>query len=169
VKVLYNRAVLGECVMGGETVHGYFPAVVAQSEFDAARRAISAKSKGGNYIGGNCQRSTEAENLLSGLVFDMGFGEGSVTRAMHFQKVRKVHKYLTSAFGQGMVTNRVRYEVIESAILRHLTAEDWKAVAGESESPEVKVAKAVSAAKRTLRSPRCLHASSQATKRLYLP
>jgi hypothetical protein len=96
----------------------------SQSEFDEARRQMQGKRRGGVYRGGNCQKSTSPENLLTGLVHDIGFGPNAEVRPMHFQNVRATCQYLMSSFRADKPSNRIRYCIVERAILRHLSAED---------------------------------------------
>src|SRR5262249_95410 len=130
--VLINRAVLGEfkMVASGDVVPGYFPQVVSQTEFDASRQAIGMKRKNGKYIGGNRQRSDTADNLFSGIVFDVPLDPSESVRPMHFQKLSTGYSYLSSAFHKGRKQNRIRYNVLEAAVLEFFEKEDWKAVAG---------------------------------------
>jgi hypothetical protein len=142
--VLINRAVLGEfkMVASGEVVPGYFPQVVSQSDFDASRQAIGMKRKNGKYIGGNRQRSDKADNLFSGIVFDIPlYPEPKDIQPMHFQKLSTGYSYLSTAFDKGRKQNRIRYSVIEELVLQYFEREDWKSVAGSSETEEVKAAR----------------------------
>src|SRR5258708_30090581 len=59
---------------------------------------------------------------------------------MHFQKVQR-GKYLMSAFDKARKQNRIRYDLVESAVLQFLSQEDWTVVAGKSESKECKAAR----------------------------
>jgi hypothetical protein len=120
--------------------------VISQSEFDAARATMEGKRRNGSgrYIGGNRQKSHLAENLFTGLLFEnvsREEDEGPVYRPLHFQSVGS-GKYLMSAFDRTRKSNRMRYDVLEKAILRHFTQEDWQAVIGDGQCPEVKQAQA---------------------------
>jgi hypothetical protein len=142
-KLLSNRAVLGEFqAKGAEVIQNYFPQIISQSEFDAARSTMQAKRRNGTYVGGNRRNSHKAENLFSGLIFENRSTEEdgeAVERPLHFQRVAR-GSYLMSAFDKNRKANRMRYDVLERAILKHFTQEDWSAVVGEGECPEVKKA-----------------------------
>jgi hypothetical protein len=146
-RVLTDRSVLGEFQPSGcEVIPNYFPQVISKSEFDAARATMEGKRRNGSgrYIGGNRQKSHLAENLFTGLLFEnvsREEDEGPVYRPLHFQSVGS-GKYLMSAFDKTRKSNRMRYDVLEKAILRHFTQEDWQAVIGDSQCPEVKQAQA---------------------------
>src|SRR6202007_727199 len=66
------------------------------------------------------------------------YGE-PVIRPIHFQNMLR-GTYLASAFDKNRKANRMRYDVLERAILRHFTQEDWSAVVGDGECPEAKQA-----------------------------
>jgi hypothetical protein len=69
-------------------IPNYFPQIVSQTEFDAARQQMDAKRRNGNYVGGNRKHSNKADNLFSGLLWDVyGNEDPSMDRSMHFQKV----------------------------------------------------------------------------------
>jgi DNA invertase Pin-like site-specific DNA recombinase len=145
VNTLRNRATLGEYEVGGQTIQGYFPRIIDQEIFDAARQQMESRRKNAGYLRG--RKSERADNVLEGLVFDTGYRSDNVSVGMNFQRVKskwtgRECRYLMSAFKAGRKSNRINYSVVEAMILRHLTQEDWKAVAGEAESAEVKAAKA---------------------------
>jgi hypothetical protein len=151
-RTLCNRAVLGEFqphhynengrrVPYGDVVPNYFPAIVTQSEFDAARAEITRKNRIPNdkrYRGGGDRFSNVANNLFSGLLRDV---TSEPERGMGFAAVNGI-AYLSSAFAaDGRKSNRLRYKKFESAFLGFLQDLDWKSVAGASESDEEKAAK----------------------------
>jgi DNA invertase Pin-like site-specific DNA recombinase len=148
VKTLSNRAVLGEFQTEGyEVVKNYFPQIISQSEFDAARAQMKGKRRNGKFIGGNRQKSHLAPNLFSGLMFDI---TSAPERKMHFQDLER-GTYLMSAIDKGgRRSNRMRYDKLEKALLGFLDNVEWAAVAGESESDEYKATKAALEAKRRL-------------------
>jgi DNA invertase Pin-like site-specific DNA recombinase len=141
-RLLRNRSVLGEFQpKGAAVIPDLFPQVISQSEFDAVRLQMKGKLGNGRYIGGNRQRSTQADCLFSGLIFDLPYEDDAPVRYMHFQKVQR-GTYLTSAFDKVQKRNRIRYDLVESAVLAFLEQEDWQAIAGQSESDECKSARA---------------------------
>ena len=140
-RLLNDRSVLGEFQpKGAEVIPDYFPQVISQSEFDAVRLQIEGKRKNGRYAGGNRQRSAQADHLFSGMIYDLGYEDDAPVRPMHFQKVQR-GKYLMSAFDKARKQNRIRYDLVESAVLQFLSQEDWTVVAGKSESKECKAAR----------------------------
>lgn len=140
-RLLRNRSVLGEFQpKGAAVIPDLFPQVISQSEFDAVRLQMQSKVVGGRYIGGNRQRSTQADCLFSGLIFDLPYEDDAPVRSMHFQRVPR-GTYLTSAFDKVQRRNRIRYDIVESSVLAFLEQEDWQAIAGQSESDECKAAK----------------------------
>jgi hypothetical protein len=140
-KLLSDRSVLGEFQpKGAAVIPDLFPQVISQSDFDAVRLQMEGKRKNGRYAGGNRRRSTQADHLFSGLIYDLPYEEDTPVRAMHFQKAQR-GSYLMSAFDKVRKQNRIRYDLVESAVLAFLNQEDWQAVAGQSESDECKAAK----------------------------
>jgi DNA invertase Pin-like site-specific DNA recombinase len=140
VKTLCNRAVLGEFCPSqtGEVNPNYFPAIITQGEFDAARQQINTKSRHGKYIGGYQRRGDMADNLFSGLLFDV---TSQPVRTMQFQQVHR-GRYLMSAFDKGgRKQNRINYDRCEQALLSFFSESDFNAIASEGESEEVKTAK----------------------------
>jgi hypothetical protein len=101
---------------------------------------MEGKRKNGRYAGGNRQRSTQADHLFSGMIYDLGYEDNAPVRAMHFQKVER-GTYLMSAFDKTRKQNRIRYGLVESAVLQFLSQEHWTAIAGQSESDECKAAR----------------------------
>jgi hypothetical protein len=140
-RLLSDRSVLGEFQpKGSGVITDLFPQVISQSDFDAVRLQMESKRKNGRYAGGNRQRSTQADNLFSGMIFDLGYGDDTRVRAMHFQKAQR-GTYLMSAFDKVRKPNRIRYDLVENAVLSFLNQEDWQSIAGQSESEECKAAK----------------------------
>jgi hypothetical protein len=141
-RLLSDRSVLGEFQpKGSAVIPDLFPQVISQSDFDAVRLTMEGKRKNGRYGGGNRQRSTQVDHLFSGLIFDLPYEDDAPVRAMHFQKVQR-GTYLMSAFDKVRKQNRIRYDIVESAVLEFLEQEDWQTIAGQSESDECKAAKA---------------------------
>jgi DNA invertase Pin-like site-specific DNA recombinase len=139
VKTLSNRAVLGEFQTEGyPVVPNYFPQIISQSEFNAARAQMKAKRRNGTYIGGNRQKSDIAANLFSGLMFDI---TSEPERKIHFQSANTFDYVMSAPDKGGRPSNRMRYDKLEKAILGFLSKADWQAIAGESESDEYKAAK----------------------------
>jgi DNA invertase Pin-like site-specific DNA recombinase len=140
-RLLFDRSVLGEFQpKGAEVIPNYFPQVISQSDFDAVRLAMEGKRKNGRYAGGNRQRSTQADHLFSGMIYDLGYEDEAQVRPMHFQKVER-GTYLMSSFDKSRKQNRIRYDLVESAVLQFLSQEDWTAIATQTESDECKAAR----------------------------
>jgi hypothetical protein len=148
MSTLKNRAVLGEFQpKGREVIQGYYPQIISQSEFDAARAKIKTKIRHGAYTGGNRKHSLLASNLFEGLLFDI---TTEPVRSMTFQYSRGIH-YVMSAFDKGgRHSHRIRLDKLEKALLGFLTTVEWLAIAGESESNECKAALAALEAKRRM-------------------
>jgi DNA invertase Pin-like site-specific DNA recombinase len=141
-RLLSDRSVLGEFQpKDSEVIPDYFPQIISQSDFDAVRLQMESKRRNGRYAGGNRQRSTQADHLFSGMIYDLGYEDDAPVRPMHFQKVQR-GTYLMSAFDKTRKQNRIRYDLVESAVLQFLSQEDWTAIAGQSESDECKAARA---------------------------
>jgi hypothetical protein len=134
-RALSDRSVLGEFQPSGrDPIIGYYPQIVSQAEFDAVQEQAAKKRRGGKYVGGN-RNSDKADNVLTGLVWD-----SEAERPMNFQKVKNA-SYLRTSFKAGGEHHSVRYDLVERIVLEFLSAEDWHAVAGESESEECKAAR----------------------------
>jgi DNA invertase Pin-like site-specific DNA recombinase len=133
-RTLMDRAVLGEHrPVGRDPIPNYFPAIITQTEFNAAREQIARKRPNGKYILGKGARHP-GNNLFTGLLFDVTTEPAC---PLNFQGVKR-HSYLMSAWRVGRKQNRLSYKNFETAFLGFLTDLDWRAVAGESESDEVK-------------------------------
>jgi hypothetical protein len=149
IRTLNNRAVLGEFQpKGREVIQGYYPQIISQSEFDAARAQIKTKIRHGKYTGGNRKNSLLATNLFERLLFDI---TTEPIRTMQFQESRGLY-YVMCAFDKGgRHSNRIRYDKLEKALLGFLETVEWLAIAGESESDAFKGAMAALEAKLRLR------------------
>lgn len=134
-RTLRNRAVLGESVDATK----YFPPIVTQTEWDAARAEIDRKNKipGSKRYRGGDRCSDQAKNLFGGLMKDV---TSEPIRGMAFQTVHGI-SYLYSTFcPKGRKAGRLKYTPFERAFLDFLDDLDWKSVVGQSENDEVKVA-----------------------------
>jgi DNA invertase Pin-like site-specific DNA recombinase len=141
VKTLKNRAVLGEFRPGktGDVIENYFPQIIDQAQFDAARKEMNAKRRNGKsgkvtYAGG--RRSDTAANLFSGLMFDV---TSEPERTIQFQTVNR-GKYLMSAFDPARKQNRMSYDRLERAMLSFFEAADWQKIVGQTQSDGYKEA-----------------------------
>jgi DNA invertase Pin-like site-specific DNA recombinase len=148
VRTLSNRAVLGEYKpKGRDVIQGYYPQIVSQSEFDAARAKIKTKTRHGNYAGGNRKNSLLASNLFEGRFVDI---TTEPIRSMQFQDSRGLHYVMSALDNSGRRSNRIRYDKLEKALLGFLETVTWEAIAEESDSDEYRAAKAALEAKRRL-------------------
>jgi DNA invertase Pin-like site-specific DNA recombinase len=135
-RILNDRSVLGEhCPEGRDPIPNYFPQIITQAEFNAAREAIARKRPNGKYILGKGARHP-GTNLFTGLTYDVTTGPAC---PLNFQRVRR-HTYLMTAWRVGRKSNRLVYGDFEAAFLGFLRDLDWRSVANESNSPEVKAA-----------------------------
>ena len=148
-KILRSRAVLGEYaphrlvngrrVPVGEPIADFYPPVVTPTAFDAARKAVEAKTrfrKDGRrgYGGGKFN-----PNLLFSSVYDF---DNKVK--MYHNPGRRKGDYarLESRWQSRKQQHSVRLEEFEAVMLRVLPALDWEAIASEGESEEVRKAQA---------------------------
>jgi hypothetical protein len=140
-KTLSNRAVLGEFQPGktGAVNPNYYPQIIDQSLFNAAREQLNAKRRNDACVGGNRRKNLLAENLFTGLLVDI---TSEPHRNLHFQTVRRTHYVMSAVDKTGRLSNRMRYDMLEKAILGFLSKADWQAITAESESDEYKEAKA---------------------------
>jgi DNA invertase Pin-like site-specific DNA recombinase len=149
-KILRSRAVLGEYqphklagkrrVPVGEPIPDYYPAVVTASAFNEARRAVESKTRfrrdGRPGYGGG---SLSVRSLFTPLVWDRDNG----VKMVHNPGRRKGdYPRLESRWRVGRRQHSVRLEAFENAMLRLLPDLDWKAIAEESEPPEITAARA---------------------------
>jgi len=145
-KTLGNRAVLGEyqphrLVNGkrvplGEPILDFYPAVVSQTEFEAARRSVDSKNRNRGKAGGNRGGGRQSANsLFSPLVYDY---DNKVTMVYHPGKTGE--PYLVSKWQSGKKGHWLPYRRFEEAFLGFLGDLDWQAIAGEGEPEEVKTA-----------------------------
>ena len=122
-KVLNSRKVLGEyCPENGEPVPGYYPRIIEQSVFDSAREQAARKRK--SFGGSNVSHTL---NLFVGLFRDI-----TSHQTMYFQKAKRSYIRNDKHF--------LHYDRFEQAFLQFIQDLDWKTIAGETESDEVKVA-----------------------------
>jgi hypothetical protein len=134
ISTLSNRAVLGKYQPNKcEVVPNYYPPIVDQSVFDAVRAHADSRRKGGRVLGVG-HNPEDANNLFAGRVFD---GD----RKMDYAKIG-VYEYLVSRsdINDARPVNRLRYEKFEKAFIPFLRDLNWREIAGEAESAEVKVA-----------------------------
>jgi hypothetical protein len=90
-----------------------------------------------------------AEAMTSGMVFEGTTSNSHAPRSepANVMAISNHNRFLGSRSplrkGKGATDkqNRVNYDRFETAVLRYFSREDWKAVAGESESDEFKLAK----------------------------
>lgn len=137
-RTLAGREVLGEFKMEGrDPITGYYPQIIPQSLYDAARQQATRKRKNGNVVSGNAMNSDKGLNLFPGLLWDV---TDSPPRKLHAQNVQRA-RYLMSAKVDDRPSRRMRYERLEFAVLAMLDSEDWQKVAGNSETEEFKLAK----------------------------
>lgn len=155
-RLLKSRSVLGEAqfykkIDGkrskvGEIIPYYFPSIISQAQFDTVQNQIASKNRvpaeklnrfgGGNRGGG--RYGTEVHNLFAGIAYNAASGLAMVYNA----KSKKSPANLVSVWRQGVPQNRINYSRFETAFLGFLSDLDWKSVAGQSESAELKVAQA---------------------------
>jgi DNA invertase Pin-like site-specific DNA recombinase len=146
VKVFTSRAVLGEFqpqkfvngkrVPDGPPIPDYFPRIIEQSMWDAARAQIDGRNANGYNKGGN-PRNDQARNLFTGIVWDI---TSAPYRTMQFQAVKQ-HKYLATDYqkvGDSRKQTRTNYDAFETAFLGFLKDLDWRSVIVQNESDELK-------------------------------
>jgi DNA invertase Pin-like site-specific DNA recombinase len=146
VKILKNRAVLGEFQprfrvngkrpVDGDPIPDFFPAVITHTEWEAARSSVIQRTRNGKNAG----RTGRNPNLFTGLLFDASLDN----RSMSFvgKAGRAKRDYLVTSRKPNQPQHSIRYDEFRTAILGFLSEQDWIAIAGESESPECKAAKA---------------------------
>ena len=118
-KVLNSRKVLGEYSVDAPN---YYPRIIEQSVFDSAREQAARKRK--SFGGSNVAHTL---NLFVGLFRDI-----TSHQTMYFQKAKRSYIRNDKHF--------LHYDRFEQAFLQFIQDLDWKAIAGETESDEVKVA-----------------------------
>jgi DNA invertase Pin-like site-specific DNA recombinase len=149
-KILRSRAVVGEFqphklygkkrVPIGEPIPDFYPLVVTPSAFDAARKAVEAKTRfrrdgRRGYGGGN----VNVNSLFSSLVYDHNNG----VKMFHNPGRRKGdYARLESKWRVGRRQHSVRLQEFELVMLRALPDLDWKVIASEGESEEERRASA---------------------------
>jgi DNA invertase Pin-like site-specific DNA recombinase len=132
-----HRLVNGERIPEGEVIPDFYPAVVEPSLFESARTQVTAKNRNLGKVGGNRGggKST-VNNLFSNLAYD-----GDRPLCYYPGKLAKNGNklpYLVTKWAPKQKQNWLRYDKFENAFLGFLKDLDWKSVAGESESDEVK-------------------------------
>ena len=148
IKTLNNRSVIGEYqpsrfidgkqVNDGDVILGYYPPVITQSAWDAARIEIARNTRNGRGRGGD-RTSDTAANLFTNLLFDV---TSEPIRGMNFQRKSGArYPWLISAWDRSRKGNRLRYDKFETPFLGFLSDLDWKSVVGQSESDELNAAR----------------------------
>jgi DNA invertase Pin-like site-specific DNA recombinase len=87
--IFSSKSVLGEIVLGGKTIKGYYPAIIKESTYYKAQAVIHNRSSGGGRVKSN---QSTVSNLFTGLAF---FGDSSATVAS-----KGTGRYLVSSDGQ---------------------------------------------------------------------
>jgi Resolvase, N terminal domain/Recombinase len=154
--LLRDRSVLGEhqphrYLESGRVTDGdpvsKFPKIVDQDQFNTVAARLDGKMKvcadGKARPATGNRYSHEANNLFEGLLYDVTDQFATPLqspRSMTFQKkLGATNPFLISKWDAGRKSNRVRYDLFETDFLRYLKDEvDWKAVAGEKETEELK-------------------------------
>ena len=120
----------------------FFPPVVTQMEWDAARASVVARthnySKRGYAVCGG--RVGNGTNLFSGLLVDASLAG----RPMSFRgkSGRTKSDYLVTAYKAGKPQHSMRYDTFERGFLGFLSELDWRSIAGQTESVEFHAAQA---------------------------
>jgi hypothetical protein len=150
--LLTNRAVLGEHqpmsylesgpVPDGDPIYK-FPRVVDQTQFDTVAARLDGKKKvcadGVARPATGNRYSNNTGSLFDGLLFDV---TTEPHRTLHFQKKEDdSYPYLISKWEPNRQGNRIRYDLFEKTFLSYLTEADWKAIAGEKETEDLKKAR----------------------------
>jgi len=148
-KILRSRAVLGEWqphkldgkkrVPVGEPIPNFYPSIVTQLQFDAARKAVEAKTrfrKDGRrgYGGGRLDPRT----LFTPRVYDYD----NKVKMVYNPGRKGDYARLESRWRVGHRQHSVRLEEFERLMLQILPDLDWREIAEEGESEEVRKARA---------------------------
>jgi hypothetical protein len=151
--LLRNRAVLGEhqpllyldggaAIPDGDPVFK-FPRVIDQTQFDTVTTRLDGKMKvcadGKTRPATGSHQSNEAYNLFDGLLHDVT--EQTERTLQLNNKGGNNNPHLISKFEPGRKSNRIRYDLFEKTFLGYLTEADWKAIAGEKETENLKKAR----------------------------
>jgi DNA invertase Pin-like site-specific DNA recombinase len=146
---LGNRAVLGEYqphrlldgkrLPEGEPIADFYPPVVERSLFETAREQVAAKTRTvrrdgrAGYAGG----TSKVHSLFNPLVYD---ADNEATMVYH--RRNGGFPYLVTSWQSGKKSHTLRYDKFEAAFLGFLSDLDWRSLATEAESPEVKATRA---------------------------
>jgi DNA invertase Pin-like site-specific DNA recombinase len=141
-KTLKNRAVLGEYQYEREEPVLFYPPIVTQAQYDAARLVIDKKLRNDGKVRGGRYSGQRVDNLLSTLVWDTTEGD---PRPMCYQRVHRNGKtsgeYLRAVpSGDKRQPHSISYPRLESAVLSFLESADWKEIAGQTESEDCRKA-----------------------------
>src|SRR6516162_795434 len=147
-KILRSRAVLGEWqphkldgkkrVPVGEPIPNFYPSIVTQLQFDAARKAVEAKTrfrKDGRrgYSGGRLDPRT----LFTPRVYDYD----NKVKMVYNPGRKGDYARLESRWRVGHRQHSVRLEEFERLMLQILPDLDWREIAEEGESEELRKAR----------------------------
>jgi hypothetical protein len=149
-KILRSRAVIGEYaphrlidgkrVPVGEPIPTFYPAVVTQSQFNAARASVEAKTRFRRKDGrpGFAGGRHDERSLFTPLVYDYD----NKVKMPYNPRRKGDYDRLVSRWRVGHRQHSVRLEEFERLMLQILPDLDWREIAEESEAPEVKQAQA---------------------------
>jgi DNA invertase Pin-like site-specific DNA recombinase len=150
--LLSNRSVLGQYqphkleevngktvrVPDGDPIAGFFPAVISQALWNAARASVDAKNHNPKKVGGSRGGGRQTVNSIFGpTIFD-----ATQNHIMRFWQKKHEPAYLITRWQSGQKANYLRYDRFETAFRAFLAAQDWKAISRYAESAELKAAQA---------------------------
>ena len=140
-KTLRNRAVLGEFISKGEITHNYYPRIIDETLWQAARAAIDSHNRITTENRKRCVlgRSSDA-NLFPGLVFDVTTPGKEFSLWYQRRGVKGIFLVTNTAqAGKGEV-HRIRYDRFERAFIRIMSALDWQGLVARGDPPELTTA-----------------------------
>jgi DNA invertase Pin-like site-specific DNA recombinase len=140
-RTLANRSVLGEFTSKGEMVQDYYPRIIDESLWQAARTAIDGRNRMTGEQRKRCVlgRASDA-NLFPGLLFDVTIPGKSYSLWYQKRNDREIFLVTNTAQAAKGEVHRIKYDRFESAFIRVISALNWAELMAQGEPPELATA-----------------------------
>jgi DNA invertase Pin-like site-specific DNA recombinase len=140
-KTLRNRAVLGEFVSKGELVHDYYPRIIDETLWQAARAAIDSHNRMTGEQRKRCVLGRSSDgNLFPGLLYDVTIPGKAYSLWYQKRSANEIFLVTNTAQAAKGEVHRIRYDRFEAAFLRIVSELNWQKLIAQGEPPELTTA-----------------------------